>query len=90
MSFDAAHDNFTESAKHGIDARLYWPQLGSVTADELVLRTLLPMAHEGLTRWVSMPTCGTAISASSKAGRRRAAMDPPGRWRQSAPSRNAD
>ena len=51
MSFDAAHDNFTESAKHGIDARLYWPQLGSVTADELVLRTLLPMAHEGLTRW---------------------------------------
>ena len=27
MSFDAAHDNFTESAKHGIDARLYWPQL---------------------------------------------------------------
>ena len=69
-----------------IDARLYWPQLGSVTADELVLRTLLPMAHGASPAGVSMPTCGTAISASSKAGRRRAAMDPPGGGGSPAPS----
>ena len=34
-----------------MDARLYWPGLGEVTPDELVLRQLLPMAHEGLRRW---------------------------------------
>ncbi len=51
MSFTAAHDNFIEAARRGIDARLYWPGLGTVTSDELVLRTLLPMAEEGLSRW---------------------------------------
>ena len=34
-----------------MDARLYWPGLGEVTPDELVLRQLLPMADEGLRRW---------------------------------------
>lgn len=28
-----------------------WPGLGEVTTRELVLGTLLPMAHEGLRRW---------------------------------------
>jgi hypothetical protein len=51
MSFAAAHDNFLEAARHGMDARLHWPGLGEVTAAELVLDTLLPMAHEGLRRW---------------------------------------
>ena len=51
MSFPAAHDNFVEAARNGMDARLYWPGLGEVTADELVLRQLLPMAEEGLRRW---------------------------------------
>ena len=51
MSFAAAHDNFIEAAKNGMSARLYWPGLGEVTADELVLRHLLPMADEGLRRW---------------------------------------
>jgi hypothetical protein len=51
MSFSAAHHNFLTAAQHGIDARLYWPGLGEVTTDELVLRHLLPMAHEGLSRW---------------------------------------
>ena len=51
MSFTAAHDNFIEAARHGMDARLYWPGLGEITPDELVLRTLLPMADEGLRRW---------------------------------------
>ena len=51
MSFAAAHHNFLEAAKDGMDARLYWPGLGDVTPDELVLRQLLPMAHDGLRRW---------------------------------------
>jgi hypothetical protein len=32
-------------------ARLYWPGMGAVTPDELVLRGLLPLADEGLRRW---------------------------------------
>jgi gamma-glutamyl:cysteine ligase YbdK (ATP-grasp superfamily) len=48
MSFAAAEDNFTTGARHGMDARLYWPGDGWMTPDELVLRHLLPMAHEGL------------------------------------------
>ncbi|MEI7913122.1 MAG: glutamate--cysteine ligase [Mycobacteriaceae bacterium] len=51
MSFAAAHDNFLAAARHGLTARLYWPGIGEVTADELVLRLLLPMAEEGLRRW---------------------------------------
>jgi gamma-glutamyl:cysteine ligase YbdK (ATP-grasp superfamily) len=51
MSFAAAEHNFFAAARSGMDARLYWPGLGEVTADELVLRELLPLAHEGLRRW---------------------------------------
>ena len=51
MSFAAAQHNFLAAAQHGMDARLYWPGLGEVTPDELVLRQLLPMADEGLRRW---------------------------------------
>ena len=51
MSFDAAHENFTGSARHGMDATLYWPGTGWIRPDELVLRKLLPMAAEGLARW---------------------------------------
>ncbi|MBA3523832.1 MAG: glutamate--cysteine ligase [Geodermatophilaceae bacterium] len=51
MSFTAAEDNFHQGAKHGINARIYWPGVGEVPATELVLRRLLPLAHEGLTRW---------------------------------------
>lgn len=51
MSFAAAKENFTQAARRSIDSRLYWPGLGEVAADELVLRELLPMAHEGLQRW---------------------------------------
>jgi hypothetical protein len=48
MSFAAAEENFHAGAREGIDARLYWPGVGEVPATELVLRRLLPMAHEGL------------------------------------------
>ncbi|GLE52429.1 glutamate--cysteine ligase [Mycobacterium montefiorense] len=51
MSFAAAHSNFLVAARHGMDARLHWPDLGEVSAAELVLDTLLPIAHEGLCRW---------------------------------------
>jgi gamma-glutamyl:cysteine ligase YbdK (ATP-grasp superfamily) len=51
MSFSAAEENFHEGARRGIDARLFWPGLGEVPATELVLRRLLPLAHEGLSRW---------------------------------------
>ncbi|MEV5890026.1 glutamate--cysteine ligase [Nonomuraea fuscirosea] len=51
MSFRAAEDNLAAAARHGLDARLYWPGLGEVPAAELILRRLLPLAHEGLARW---------------------------------------
>jgi hypothetical protein len=48
MSFSAAEENFHAGARDGIDARLYWPGIGEVPVSELVLRRLLPAAHEGL------------------------------------------
>jgi gamma-glutamyl:cysteine ligase YbdK (ATP-grasp superfamily) len=48
MSFSAAEDNFYAGARHGMDAKLYWPGCGWSTPDELVLRKLLPLAHAGL------------------------------------------
>jgi gamma-glutamyl:cysteine ligase YbdK (ATP-grasp superfamily) len=51
MSFAAAGDNLFEAARHGIDAHLYWPGLGVVPATELTLRSLLPLARDGLRRW---------------------------------------
>jgi gamma-glutamyl:cysteine ligase YbdK (ATP-grasp superfamily) len=48
MSFSAAEENFHAAARDGIDARLYWPGVGEVPVAELVLRRLLPAAHEGL------------------------------------------
>jgi hypothetical protein len=51
MSFSAAEENFHAGARDGIEARVYWPGVGEVPAAELVLRRLLPLAHEGLDRW---------------------------------------
>ncbi|GAA1291597.1 glutamate--cysteine ligase [Planotetraspora silvatica] len=51
MSFAAAEENLRNAARHGLDARLYWPGLGEVPAAELVLRRLLPLAHQGLDLW---------------------------------------
>ncbi|WP_407935625.1 glutamate-cysteine ligase family protein [Jatrophihabitans cynanchi] len=51
MSFQAAEDNFESAARLGIGAHLYWPGLGEVPVTELVLRRLLPLAHEGLAAW---------------------------------------
>jgi Glutamate-cysteine ligase family 2(GCS2) len=51
MSFATAGENLHEAARQGMDARLYWPGLGEVPVAELVLRRLLPLAREGLSRW---------------------------------------
>ncbi len=51
MSFSAAAENFHSGAKHGIHARVYWPDLGDVEVVELALRRLIPMAAEGLALW---------------------------------------
>ena len=51
MSFSAAEENFHVAAQQGVDAQIYWPGIGQVRATELVLRRLLPMAHEGLEAW---------------------------------------
>ena len=51
MSFSAAEENFHAGARYGIDAKIYWPGVGEVPATELVLRRLLPLAHQGLEEW---------------------------------------
>lgn len=55
MSFQASEENFYAAAEHGMDAQLFWPGLGQVPASELVLRTLLPLAAEGLNEWEIKP-----------------------------------
>ncbi len=51
MSFSAAEENFHVAARQGIEANVYWPGVGQVSATELVVRRLLPMARSGLDAW---------------------------------------
>jgi gamma-glutamyl:cysteine ligase YbdK (ATP-grasp superfamily) len=51
LSFSTAAENLHEAARHGLDAQLYWPGVGDTPAAELILRRLLPLAREGLSRW---------------------------------------
>ena len=51
LSFSAAEENYELAARDGLEARFYWPGFGEIGADELVLRHLLPMAHQGLEEW---------------------------------------
>jgi hypothetical protein len=60
MSFPAAQDNLSAGARLGMDAHLYWPDIGWVQPDELVLRTLLPLAHDGLR------SCGMSDTARER------------------------
>jgi gamma-glutamyl:cysteine ligase YbdK (ATP-grasp superfamily) len=63
MSFAAAEENLHEAARAGLDAHVYWPGVGEVPVSELVLRHLLPMAREGLSRWgVSQPAADRLLS----------------------------
>jgi hypothetical protein len=51
MSFQAAEENFVSGIRQGINAEVYWPQVGEVRVTELVVRKLLPLAAEGLRMW---------------------------------------
>jgi hypothetical protein len=51
MSFATASENLHEAARQGLDAQLYWPGVGDTPVAELILRRLLPLAREGLSRW---------------------------------------
>ncbi|MCU1571944.1 MAG: glutamate--cysteine ligase [Micrococcaceae bacterium] len=48
MSFRTAADNFLACARDGLEASVYWPGVGDVPVDELLMRQLLPTAAEGL------------------------------------------
>jgi gamma-glutamyl:cysteine ligase YbdK (ATP-grasp superfamily) len=60
MSFQAAQDNLYAGARLGMDAQLYWPGNGWMRPDELVLRKLLPLAHDGLR------SCGMSDAARKR------------------------
>ncbi|QWC85541.1 glutamate--cysteine ligase [Nocardioidaceae bacterium] len=51
MPFAAAEESFNAGARRGIEAELYWPGVGDLPATDLVLRRLLPIAHDGLRAW---------------------------------------
>ena len=55
MSFDAARENLAAGAHWGMQAQLYWPEVGWVRPDELTLRRLLPVADRGLTSFGVSP-----------------------------------
>ena len=59
-SLQAAEENLHAGARHAFGAQLYWPGSGWVPPDELVLRRLLPMAHEGLR------DCGVSTAARER------------------------
>ena len=79
MSFRAAEDNFDAGARHGIHAQVYWPGMGEVPATELVLRHLLPLAHQGLAAWGVDHRSGIGCSASSNGAAPRTSTAPNGR-----------
>jgi hypothetical protein len=58
--FHTAQDNFYAGARWGMDSHLYWPGIGWARPDELVLRTLLPVAHQGL------HSCGMSAAAQER------------------------
>jgi gamma-glutamyl:cysteine ligase YbdK (ATP-grasp superfamily) len=48
LQFDRARDNFYRAAQLGLRAQLHWLDDKTYPATELLLKTLLPMAHAGL------------------------------------------
>jgi len=48
MAFDTVFTNFLAAARHGLDAHLTWLDGESVTAQKLLVETLLPLARRGL------------------------------------------
>ncbi len=50
MDFDHAKDNFFAAARHGLKAQFTWIDGRTITASELIMKRLLPLAREGLER----------------------------------------
>lgn len=50
LEFADALENFERCARWGLEARITWPRGGVVPVRDLVLDTLLPLAHAGLER----------------------------------------
>lgn len=48
IPFEDARSNFLAAAQHGLDAKFRWLNGERVSAQQLVLETLIPMAREGL------------------------------------------
>jgi len=48
LPFADAVRNFYEAARHGLNAKLAWPRLGTIAAARLLLGELIPKAREGL------------------------------------------
>ena len=96
LPFAAAEENFRLAARDGLSASLYWPELGWVSPGELVLRELLPLAAEGLSRWgvsgsvsaryldVIEQRCRTGLNGSSWQVRTVAALERRGADRMTA------
>ncbi|MFI5913961.1 glutamate--cysteine ligase [Dactylosporangium sp. NPDC051541] len=51
MSFSAAEENFHLAAREGLDAQVWWPEVGETPVGTLVLDELLPLAAAGLDRF---------------------------------------
>ncbi|MGH1366610.1 MAG: CBS domain-containing protein [Calditrichia bacterium] len=48
--FDNVMDNFTRAARSGLDSSFHWLNKRSITARDLILDELLPVAHAGLNK----------------------------------------
>ena len=63
MSFLAAEENFHAGARHGIDARLYWPGLGEVPVAGTMTGTTLRLEFKAAT-----PQGEIAVSMTGELG----------------------
>ena len=50
MDFDDAKTNFLKAAQQGLSAQFVWFDKKEITSQDLILKTLLPMAAEGLAK----------------------------------------
>lgn len=55
MEFDHAKGNFFSAARHGLNAQFCWVHGKHISARDLILKELIPLAHQGL-RQVDVPS----------------------------------
>ncbi len=48
MSFDDARDNFSKASRYGLDSKFTWWNDEKITAPELILNHIIPLARKGL------------------------------------------